>query len=107
MSQDNIINEFQKNLSEATNIINPNTTLPYGIEICKKVIGKYDNLMELYNNLHYISGRNDIGQIIKLFSLLCFNLINLIIAIKTKNVSLQKESRLKIEVIQEGICECV
>ena len=92
MSQDNIINEYQKNLSEATNIINPNTTLPYGIEICKKVIGKYDNLMELYNNLHYISGRNDIGQIIKLFSLLYFNFNKFNNSYKTKNVSLQKQT---------------
>ena len=107
MSKDNIINEFKKNLSEGTRVINPNTTLPYGIEICKKVIGKYDNLMELYNNLHYISGRNDIDKIIKLFSLLCFNLINFIIANKTKNLTLKDEALLKIEVIQEGIADCV
>ena len=98
---------FSNNLNYATKVVNTNTTRPYLIELCKVVIGRYYNLLELYNILYDLSIYKPAKQIERLFALLCFQVINLIISIKTNNLSLYKQTILKIEVIQESISNIV
>tara|TARA_B100001094_G_C18173064_1_gene796311 strand:+ start:578 stop:907 length:330 start_codon:yes stop_codon:yes gene_type:complete len=105
--QSSIINKFKENLSKATLVINSNTTRPYHIEICKNVIGRYDNLVNLYNDLECIISVKDIEKIIKLFAILCLNFINLIYAIKMDNINMKEQIVLKINVIQEHISDLV
>ena len=105
--ESNIINKFKENLSKATLVINSSTTLPYHIEICKNVIGRYDNLVNLYNDLECIISVNDIEKIIKLFAILCLNFINLIYAIKTDDINLKEKIELKINIIQEHLLDLV
>ena len=96
MDSESKINTFKENLSKATLVINSNTTRPYHIEICKNVIGRYNNLVELYNDLEYIIQVRNIEKIIKLFAILCINVINLIYSVKTKDVDLQESIVLKL-----------
>jgi hypothetical protein len=105
--QDEIVNLFMENLNKATRVINSNTTRPYNIEICKNVIGRYDNLIELYNNLDYITKIKDIKPIIKLFAILCYLVVNLIVSLKTNDENMKEKTILKINIIQESICDCV
>lgn len=105
--ESSIINKFKENLSKATLVINSSTTRPYHIEICKYVIGRYDNLVKLYNDLECIIGVNDIEKIIKLFAILCLNFINLIYAIKMDDINMKEQIVLKINVIQEHISDLV
>ena len=107
MIQDNIINTFLLNVSIATDSIHYNTTKPYPIEICKKIIGQYDNLLQLYKLLPEICKNKQIKPIIRLFSVLCFQLINLTVAITENNDKIKKEVIFKINIIQEKIGEIV